>query len=163
MNSSNAVSIEIPPAVLADIHALINQAGQLLQPYLIALTPVERRELPKMADKTLSFVSKSLQFAESNPEFAPAYLDIPALHIDVKSVQDLTSLEKPLEILASKLNDTIMVAGSEAYVAGLTYYQSTKVAAKRAVPGAMVIYDDLRVRFDKTKKKETAVNGVKTL
>ena len=154
MNGQNAVSIEIPPAVLADIHALITQAGQLLQPYLLALTPQERKELPKMADKTLSFVSKSLQFAQSNPEFAPIYLNIPALQIDVKSVQDLTSLEQPLEILVSQLNDTIMVAGSEAYVAGLTYYQSTKVASSRSVPGAKVIYEDLRVRFEKTKQKE---------
>ena len=153
MSSQKSVSIEIPAALLLEIQQLIVSANAKLAPYLVALTPQERQGLPKMADKTVAFVTKALQFAQSNPEFAPAYLDVPALQTDVKAVQDLTSLEHLLENLVSQLNDTIMLSGSEAYVAGLTYYQSAKVASNRNVPGAKIIYDDLSQRFDFARKK----------
>lgn len=134
MSAQNVVSIEIPAAVLAEVQELINQASIKLAPYLVALTPQERHDLPKMADRTVAFVSKALQYAQSNPEFAPAYLNVPALQVDVKAVQDLTSIEHPLENLVSQLNDTIMQAGSEAYVAGLTYTNLQKWPAAETYP-----------------------------
>ena len=42
-----------------------------------------------------------------------------------------------------------MMAGSEAYIASLSYYNSVKMAAKLNVPGAKPIYDDLKKRFTK--------------
>src|SRR5690606_15490679 len=157
--SNQNVSIVIPPEVLAEVLTHVNQARTLLAPYLTALTPEQRKTLPKMADKSVAFVSKALQYAESNPEFAPAYLHVPDLQIDVKAVQDLTTVEQPAEILVSQLSDTIMLSGSEAYVAALMYYNSVKRAADTSIPGAKAIYDDLKVRFEVAKKKEPAANA----
>ena len=152
--STDNVSIVIPPETLTQVLDLQNQIKTLMQPYLLALTPEQRHELPKMADKTISFVSKTLDYAESNPEFAPKYLDVDALQIDVKAVEDLTSIEQPAVNFSTQLDDTIMMSGSEAYIAALMYYNSVKEAARRNVPGAKAIYDDLKVRFEQSKKKE---------
>lgn len=43
-----------------------------------------------------------------------------------------------------------MVAGSEAYSAALTYYNTVKQANNMNIPGAKVIYEDLKKRFEKT-------------
>lgn len=124
--NADSLSIQIPPEVLAQVLDLQSQINQLMAPYVIALTPDERHDLPKMAEKTVSFVSKALDYAESNPEFAPKYLDIKALQTDVKAVTDLTSVEQPVQNLFIQLNDTIMMAGSEAYIAALMYYNSVR-------------------------------------
>ena len=46
------------------------------------------------------------------------------------------------------IEDTVILAGSEAYVAALSYYNAVKQAVKMNVAGAKVIYDDLRTRFE---------------
>jgi hypothetical protein len=50
----------------------------------------------------------------------------------------------------------MMLAGSEAYIAALAYYNSVKQAAKMNVPGARAIYDDLSKRFPGRPKLDTA-------
>jgi hypothetical protein len=154
--STDTVSIVIPSETLSQVLDLQNQIKALMAPYLKALTAAERRELPKMADKTFPFVSKALDYAESNPEFAPKYLNVEALQIDVQAVTDLTSVEQPALNFSTQLNDTIMLCGSEAYVAALMYYNSVKEAARRNIPGAKAIFDDLKSRFEQSRKNEVA-------
>jgi len=50
------------------------------------------------------------------------------------------------------------MAGSEAYIASLSFYNSAKDAAKRDIPGAKAVYEDLRLRFPQAngRKKEEA-------
>jgi hypothetical protein len=141
----------VPPDVLQQAVTLANQLQTLLQPYLEALTPEQRKSLPKMADKTVAFVDDALQLAQANPQFAPSYLNVEQLQTDVNSVDNLNLLEQPLNSLAMQLNDTIMIAGSDAYIAALMFYNSVKEAARRNMPGAKAIYDELKKRFEVKK------------
>jgi hypothetical protein len=147
MPEDNSVAIQIPEADVAEINAAIETLKTKLQPYLIALTPEERRTLPKMSDKTIPFVDKALDYAENSPQFAPQYMNVPEMKVDVSAVHTLTGFFRPLEQLISGLDDTIMLSGSEAYVAALSYYNSVKLAAKMNIPDAKPIYDDLKERF----------------
>lgn len=143
----------IPAEVVTQALDLTGQLQTLLAPYLHALTPEERHNMLKMKDKTVAFVTKALGYAEASPQFGPAYLNVGELHADVENVNGLTQIEQPVESLQLQLNDTIMMSGSEAYTAALSYYNSVKEAARRNVPGAKAIYDDLKVRFERTKEK----------
>ncbi len=122
-----------------------------LQPYLIALTPGERRTIPKMSDKTLPFVEKTLEYCQTAPQFAPPFMDREALAADMKITQRLTPLLRTTIALNNGLDDTVMEAGGESFINALSYYNSVKQAAKINVPGAKSIYDDLKKRFEKTK------------
>jgi hypothetical protein len=155
MPKENAVSIQIPAAELKKMLDAFKIIESVLKPYLIALTPEERKQLPKMSDKTVPFVEKTLDYAKSNPQFAPAYMSIPELKIDIEAVYTLTQVARPLDQLREGLSDTTMLAGSEAYIAALAYYNSVKQAAKMNVPGARAIYDDLSKRFPGRPKLET--------
>ncbi len=141
--------------MLAQVTDHVTQIQTLLQPYLLALTPEQRQILPKMKDKTVSFVSKALEYANANSQFAPAYLDVKSLADDINTVSELTPVKNPLASLSMQLNDTVMIAGSEAYVAALTFYNSVKQAARRNVPGAKAIYDDLKQRFEQAHKSDS--------
>jgi hypothetical protein len=51
------------------------------------------------------------------------------------------------------MEDTLMLAGSDCYVASLSIYSSAKLAAKNNVPGATAIVQDLVQRFPRRTKK----------
>jgi hypothetical protein len=162
MGNDNRVSITIPLEVKAAIDAAILTVKTNLQPYLIALTPDERRALPKISDKSISFMDKTLSYVNTNPEFAPQYLNAAELTKDVNAAEVLNSFANPLEQIFTGLEDTIMLSGSEAYIAALSYYNTVKEAARRDVPNAKPVYEDLRQRFpSKSKKEETTTTPVK--
>ena len=88
----NKVNFSIPEEDVTKSIQKLNEVTALLKPYLIALTPEERRKIPKMSDKTLPFVEKNLEYCESAPQFAPPYMDREALAGDMKVTQQLTAV-----------------------------------------------------------------------
>jgi hypothetical protein len=156
MPEDNRISIQIPEADITEINAAIETLKTKLQPYLIALTPEDRKMLPKMSDKTIPFVDKTLDYAQNSPQFAPQYMNVNEMKIDLDALNTLTEFYRPLEQIISGLDDTMMLSGSEAYIAALSYYNSVKMAAKMNVPAAKPIYDDLKERFNKKSKTTTS-------
>jgi len=147
MSQQNQVAIQIPAAVLQNILKLIADLQTALAPYVITLTPTDRKTLLKMSDKSVAFVTKSLEYTKSNPEFVPPYLSITDMQVDVDAVAQLGPLLKQIQQVADNLDDTVMLSGSEAYTAALLYYNSVKQAIKGNVPNAKTIYDDLSQRY----------------
>lgn len=156
----NIVDFIIPDEVITGVQTKLAEVQTALQPYLIALTPDERRTIPKMSDKTLPFVEKTLDYTTSDPQFAPPYMNKQELANDMKVVGQLVPLLRTVEQLNNGLDDTIMAAGGESYVNALGYYNSVKQAAKMNIPGAKAIYEDLKKRFESNgsrKKPEPEV------
>ncbi len=147
MATKNLVSIKITKDDKAKIDAAVADLNHVLKPMLITLTPQQRREVPKMGDGTAPLVEKVLDYARSNPEFAPPYMDVDELAIDLKAVEDLLSFYRPLLQLMQQLDDSIMLSGSEAYVASLAYYNSVKIGSRMNIRNAKAIYKDLQQRF----------------
>ncbi len=152
----NKINFSIPPEVIAEAATKLNEVTKILKPYLIALTPTERHDLPKMSDGTLPFVQKCLDYCQSNPEFAPSYLDFSGLMSDMKVYNQLMPIFRLAEQLENKLNDTTMEVGAESYISALSYYNSVKMAANMNVPGAKAIYEDLKKRFAKERAASPA-------
>lgn len=106
-----------------------------------------------MSDRTTPFVEKVLNYSVSNPSFSPKYLNIDDLKIDLEAVNTLNQIFRPLSQIVSGLDDTILLSGSEAYTAALSYYNSVKQAAKMNVQEAKPIYEELSKRFPGRPKK----------
>jgi hypothetical protein len=123
---------------------------------MLALTPEERRELPKMGAKTLSFVEKAYDFAKQNPNLVPPYLDLAAFGVDFTDAHGLWTLANTVRQLGEGLDDTEMAAGSEAYQAALVFYKSVKMAAAQDIPGAKAIYEELKTRFPQGGRSRSA-------
>ena len=157
MPTDNKISITITEEDKTAINAALSTLKTKLQSYLIALTPDERHALPKMSDKTVPFVDKCLSYASTNPEFAPPYINLTEMSKDVQVVDVLGPIYGALQQLTSNVEDTIMLAGSEAYVTSLAYYNTAKEAVKRDIPNAKTIYEDLKQRFPQTGRPATSV------
>ncbi len=153
----NKHSQAIPESTLAQAQAKIAEAATLLQPYMLALTPTERHELPKMGPKTLNFVEKSHEFAHENPTLVPPYLKMEDFDVDFADAHGLWTLNNRISQLEDGISDTQMAAGSEAYQAALVFYNSVKIAASSNVNGAKAVYEELKRRFPgaKRQKEET--------
>ena len=143
----NQITAAIPPAKLAEALDHLKQARTVLEPYLHPLTPDERKNIVKMGDKSVSFMTKLLDYAANTPAFVPGFISYDELKQDVGVATDLTPLEQFAEQLALDLNSTVMLAGSEGMSQASPVYQNIKFLASQNQPGAQAAYDDLSQRF----------------
>jgi hypothetical protein len=145
--------LPIPPAILAQAQANIDAANAVLAPYLLPLTPDERHDMAKMGNKTLSFVEKAQDYAHKYPTLCPSYLNLTGFDTDMADATGLRTVHISAKQLSDGIDDTMMVAGSEAYLAALTFYNAIKAAAAQDIPGAKEVYADLKARFPRVKRK----------
>lgn len=158
MSTKNVVSIQIPEEELQVIKDAMATLKTTLSPYLIAITPSERQTIPKMSEGTQPFVEKALEYARNDAHFLPPYVDLAEMEKDWDTVKALMPILRDFRQLESNLGDTVMMAGSEAYVGALSYYNSVKYGARVNVADAKVIFEDLKKRFQKTTNSSS--NGV---
>jgi hypothetical protein len=118
--------------------------------FLKGLSKDERQSLRKMGPATVDFVENALGHARNNPQLRPGLLDFTEFEKDMVLVRDLTNIYIQVEQLYSKLQDTIMLAGSEAYEAARLFYDAVKFAAKLGAPGSVAIYNDLKTAFERS-------------
>jgi hypothetical protein len=111
----NRHRVSVPKDVIAEVKKMIAEIFKLLEPYLIALTPEEKRRMIKMGEKTLSFVSKSYELAQNNPNICPKYFDMNEFRIDFEDATRLLALKVAINQIYESISDTEMIAGSEAY------------------------------------------------
>lgn len=149
----NRIRTSIPENIASEVLLKIKEAGDLIAPYITPLSVDERRALPKMGDGTSPFVKKCLEYSQANPKFVPAYLNVDDFKSDMDTWEQLLGMLRPVQQLYQNLNDTTLEAGSESYTAALSVYNAVKDAAKRGVADSKPIYDDLKERFAKSKRK----------
>jgi hypothetical protein len=153
MGQQNRISIEPNLDVVKESIENVAKAHTLLKPYLQALANDERQSLPKMSDKTVSFVEKTDNYTLSHGEFSPAFLDVVEMAKDLGAVKILKPLLDVLASFHSDVDDTVLLCGSEAFAASRIYYNSVVYAAKQGVTSAKPIAEDLAKRFPGTPRK----------
>ena len=153
----NKISLDISPATLTTVSTALGTVKQSLS-FLQSLTPDDRHSLPKMGDKTLAFVKKAYEYAKLNPTLVPSYISVDEMRKDIETVEKLHSVYVLINELESRLDDSMLLAGSEAYMAALSFYTSVKAAAKSNIPASKPIADDLGARFVKAAPAKTKVS-----
>lgn len=147
MSNGNQISLVMPDEVVAGAKQHFTDAAQIVSPFLMNLTPEEIKELPKMGDKSYSFVTKALEYMKIPGTPIPSYLNVADIEVDLKGYDTIRQVLQTVMPTIDMLNDSMTLSGSEAYTAVLAYYNYIKGAAKSNVPGAQTIYDDLSARF----------------
>jgi hypothetical protein len=130
----------------------VDQINALL-PFLINLTPEERRELPRMGDKSRAFVQASLALAEQDDSFLPRSFDVAEMRQDEDLYNAMTSISTVLTILFEKLGDTMLLTGSDLYVASLEVYDAAKRKGGSDTGGLDQLIGALGQRFARRSRK----------
>ena len=146
MPNDNRISAVLAPADKAAILQKITDIRALL-PFLLNLTVQERKELFKLGDKGLGFDDKCRTYMANNSTLVPAFVTVAEVDKDRTLRTALLDLQRELASLLEAVDDTALVLGSEILMADLSFYANVRQAAKRGIPGAQTILDDLRERF----------------
>jgi hypothetical protein len=68
MSQTNQIALQISEKDPSEVKKYIQELQKYPMPYLKTLSPDDRAELPKMGNKTFSFVQKSLEYCKQNPD-----------------------------------------------------------------------------------------------
>ncbi len=151
----NLVSAELSDENRKRALELIAELKSLF-PFGVTISNEEKKTMPKMDDGRQPFVEKALMYGKQEPSIVPPYVDINELSKDFVLNKSMSEIEKAINSLAELISDTRVVAGSEAYVAALSIYNSAKGASKSGISGARTIVDDLKKLFENQGRKESA-------
>jgi hypothetical protein len=92
----------------ADIQAVKDAFSTVLQklPFLVNLTPDERKAIFKAGPDRVSFVQNAAAAAKNNPHIFPASFDAQEFQRDVELFADLSELSTLADSVASQIDDT---------------------------------------------------------
>ena len=148
--AENVVNAQLSVADRQAVLAAITTIKEKL-PFLTDISPEERRTLPKMGDKSRAFVSKALELATQNQGILPRSFDLEAMQRDVELTEGLYPILLALTQLLELVEDTYVIAGSEAYTAALLVYSYAKASGKEA--GLDEAIDNLGRRFARKARR----------
>lgn len=155
----NRISFNLTDEEKTELGGAVNTLVNILEPKLKTLLPEERRELPKMGDKTVAFVEKALEFGQEYPQYMPAFIEVPEALIDFEAVKTMRNYFTQLERITNQLDDSMVLAGSEAYGSALSIYKVMKNAAAMGQPGAEEAVQELANRFPRGKRRTEPENN----
>jgi hypothetical protein len=116
-------------------------------PFLIGLTSEERMTLPKISVSNKVFTEDALNVVSNNTGLLPGYFSASGFQQDLELYRQLDELTTMAKGIVERMDDTQLLAGSEAYVSALTAYKLFGAAADAGIPGADTLYDQLKERF----------------
>ena len=156
-NNNNTTTYKVMPndnrisAILSDADkAAVLAAFQVIKdklPFLINLTPAERQSIPTLGTTRGGMDEAFATAMAAHPELVPGFVDVPELAKDRALWLPLAEILQLSTEVCEGIADTHALAGSDIYMAYLSFYQNVKQAAKRGVPGADAIYQNLRRFF----------------
>jgi hypothetical protein len=140
----------------ADLQA-IRDAFELIAaklPFLVSLTPDERKATFKAGPDSLSFLTNAATAVRNNPTIFPATFDATGFLKDVDLLAQLTEVGSVADSILSRIDDTRVAVGGEAMQNGSQVYKYVTTAAK-ITPGLKPIAEQLGQRFKKLGKRKT--------
>jgi len=126
----NLISTTVPDKDVKEILNALKFINEKL-PDLVTLTKEELTTLPKIGENTNSFVLENLREAENNPGLVPKDVEIGEIKRDVELIKAISRILNPLKKLERKLEDSALLAGSEAYLPSIAIHNAMKADAIR--------------------------------
>jgi hypothetical protein len=143
----NRISLVIPLEVMQKIQAAQQTLTAELNPYLVKLTVDERQVLPKIGPRKSDFVARAMSYMRVMPQYLPGFVDIDEFQKDLDALVTLGELQHQIGSTSAMIEDSMMLAGSEALVVALSIYDSLKSAARRGSAQAQEAAADLAERL----------------
>lgn len=144
--TNNRLNIVATAAQLAAVKAAVQTIATNL-PFLIGLTPDERTSIPAINVNNKAFTEDAINAGVNNAALIPSYVSVASMENDLTLFTQLDEINGILGQLCEKVEDTKLLAGSEAYVSALTLYKLFGAAADAGVAGTDAIVNQLKTRF----------------
>jgi len=146
----NLISYQLTSADLAAVDGALKTLEDRLAS-LIDLTPVQRRTLVKMGDKSEAFARKAVEVLNNNPNVLPGNFDLAELRRDLAGFDQLRSRLMRVARIHERMADSHSALGSDVMSATLEGYAFLKVAGQGE--GLDAARKALAVRFSRGSQK----------
>ena len=144
--SNNRLNVTATTAQITAVKTAL-QAVTTNLPFLIGLTTEERIALPAIDVNNKAFTEDAINAGVNNASLIPSYVSVATMQNDMTLFSQLDEIIILTKQLLEKLEDTQLLAGSEAYTSALVLYKLFGSAADAGVPGADAITAQLKQRF----------------
>jgi hypothetical protein len=130
MQYANKISTSITRKDLDEIFSHMDQISKKLK-NLVTLSEEEKSAMPHMGEETIAFVFNALEKAEMEPSLVPEKVDLDEMKKDVELISAINKIYGPLKDMVKKLEDSALLASSEAYFPALAIFNSIKNAHRK--------------------------------
>ena len=124
----------------------------ILGPYLIVLSPSEKQTLSTIGEGSLKFIEMSYKIAVDNPRLLPSFMETSVFGEKFSVVRELLKFAAKLNQLKENIRDTEIAADNCGLETAFAFYNMMKIAARRDIPGARVIFEELKPAFNSRKR-----------
>jgi hypothetical protein len=150
----------LPSNVQDTVMAAIGTIRQSLSPFLIALTPAERKALSKLGDKSHAFLTKAVDVATQNPGVIPGSHSLEDVRNTARLFQGMSAIRLALEQLYRQVHDTTIKISNDAYTVARAIYAGTR--GPLAGPHLETAADNLGKRFGRKPKPAATAASAST-
>ena len=144
---------KIPPGIFCNALSKLDEVGSLFKPYLVVLSQAEKDGMFKIGIEYFEFLELSHGLAVDYPELFPAFMKRSLFKDEFFTARELWTVNSKLTQLKNTINDTEMLACNYALETAMSFYQTVKIAARRDIPGARGIYEELKPIFPYRRRK----------
>ena len=148
-SNATAGGVTVSPIDQQGVMTAIDTIRQKV-PFLLNLTPGERKGLAKLGDKSRAFVLKAVDVATQNPDALPGSHSVQDVQKIADVFRSMTAIRLALQQLYKQIDDTTTKVGSEAYAVARTIYAGTKSPV--AGPHLATAANNLGRRFGRKPK-----------
>lgn len=141
----------------ADVQAIKDAFATIKQklPFLVNLTPEERRAIVKAGPDSVSFIDNVATAVQNHPTAFPQTFNAPEFQNDVALFKDMTEICIIASSVFSQIDDTRLAVGGEAMKEAMQGYDYIKASAKNT-PGLKPVVEQLGERFQKASRSKEA-------
>jgi hypothetical protein len=122
-------------------------------PIDVNITAKDRKRLHGAGIKSFGFIEKVFEIAKFNPNFAPRFLDVKLLDEKFRNLKDIMSLKDVLAQFSEFVKTAFLLKSDDCYRDASEYYFTLQEAAKRKVPQAPSLFNELKPFFHHKKKR----------
>lgn len=115
-------------AIITDLNAALTK----FLPFMHPLTPEDRKSLARVGNTQVGQLELALTFANQNPGALPGDLSVPEFAKDVTLVRQLLLIKAKKDMISEAIDDSLMSALSDGYVAALDIYRVAKAMGRGA-------------------------------
>ena len=146
---NHRLDVVFTPEEQAATAAELTSIESRMLPKLVHLDAADKKRMTRLGTGSVGFVNLSFGYASDNLQFKPGFLGMEAWKRDLDAMNYLLPLKQRLDKLSAAVEDTLILAGFEAYEAARMFYAALQSAVASKQPGAAAIYAELARHFSK--------------
>ena len=148
--SSNKIDVTLSAEQIAAILAALDTLDTVL-PFIVSLTPEERRSLFRMGTRSEGVVREALTAAEQHTDHLPQSIGLVEMQRDIALRDTLQPVLSRLGAIHTRVNDTWLLAGADAMQKATAVYRVLKNTRGHGLDGTINV---LKQRFERSSQEE---------